>query len=103
MFKVYEFIKKCYENSKIPNKMISFFNLEKQLLKYILYNENNNCSYNTTKAHMIQCKYMISFNKLFNLRTIFFFILSNSKYPSDFYLYKQFSSIITVKTHLDLL
>ena len=35
MFKVYEFIKKCYENSKMiihetdPNKIISFFNLEK--------------------------------------------------------------------------
>ena len=60
MFKVYEFIKKCYENSKMiihetdPNKIISFFNLEKQLLKFILYDENNNCSCNTTKAHMIQ-------------------------------------------------
>ena len=47
---------------------ISFFTLDKKRLKYILHNENDNYSCNTANTHMMQCKHMISFSKLFNWR-----------------------------------
>ena len=49
---------------------MSFFNLKKKRVKYIFHDENNNYSCNNAKAHMMQCKHMISFNKLFNMKTI---------------------------------
>ena len=44
------------------DKTIKFFNLEHQKLKYIIRNENDNCSCYVAKVQKMQCKHMIRFN-----------------------------------------
>ena len=52
------------------DKTILFFYFEKKKLRFNLRDENDNRSYNVAKDHIMQCKHMISYNKLFNLRYI---------------------------------
>ena len=76
MFKWIQFYFNCYKNSKTIihetnlDKTISFFNLEKKKLKFTLSDENDNCSCNIAKYHVIQCTQMINYNILFNLQHI---------------------------------